>query len=681
MSRRAWDVGLAALVASLVGVVTGTGGAVSAQETCEQRVPWAISNVGVFESAESGTLETIAAFGTAPALTRVPSLVAGGTATAVGGGTFVAGVGAFLLGASMTCPLLEFELGGVSLGGYVDALTAVGLSIIAPGEPTTPPPMSSDIVQRSFTDCSSGVPIGGTSAVLAGGSGVDRCRIVRFPGFSSGRTGTAGATGTSGRYFVSNSATRTVGGNTLPAVVGSAAYAPVTTSDLLYTFMCSSTFAACDPGGPSDSGLMSVWLPDAVDSAPSGQARRFSTAMVQSERFGYYCAAGVTGRHPGIGGVCGVPPGRVLAVVNGVVPEIEAVWQPFPEVQTHGWLRRWVVETRCHLNTTATWQRVESEYFWDTTMHARVPLIKCPTGQHLTEYRVAQVPQGVACSATIAVGCETRYITERWTAPSSWLATGTAPAVIECLKAGNTCPPPDWDAGVCKWSTHTVDDDFCLPIQSTSAVELPTTPALDVLPPPSPGVVLSTAAPVEGPDEPGGGVTVTVPIDEGDGEPCDVKSEVLCSGGVVDLDSGEECFPNGWGWFNPAQWVLRPIKCALVWAFVPDSAVVQAKFAAFKESVFEQFPFSLIAAAMGFLGTLGDELENASGTGCFTGMGSFDIGGESVALDEMCIGDHVTIDTGKRQIMTVMFLSPMVWNLLRHAWGLVLGGRRSGDAE
>ncbi len=31
--------------------------------------------------------------------------------------------------------------------------------------------------------------------------------------------------------------------------------------------------------------------------------------------------------------------------------------------------------------------------------------------------------------------------------------------------------------------------------------------------------------------------------------------------------SGGECWPSGWGWFNPAEWVLRPIKCALVWAF------------------------------------------------------------------------------------------------------------------
>jgi hypothetical protein len=30
-----------------------------------------------------------------------------------------------------------------------------------------------------------------------------------------------------------------------------------------------------------------------------------------------------------------------------------------------------------------------------------------------------------------------------------------------------------------------------------------------------------------------------------------------------------ECFPSGWAALNPVEWVLKPVKCALVWAFVP----------------------------------------------------------------------------------------------------------------
>lgn len=37
-----------------------------------------------------------------------------------------------------------------------------------------------------------------------------------------------------------------------------------------------------------------------------------------------------------------------------------------------------------------------------------------------------------------------------------------------------------------------------------------------------------------------------------------------------------ECWPSGWGMFNPASWVMQPMKCALVWAFVPDAATLAA---------------------------------------------------------------------------------------------------------
>lgn len=42
-----------------------------------------------------------------------------------------------------------------------------------------------------------------------------------------------------------------------------------------------------------------------------------------------------------------------------------------------------------------------------------------------------------------------------------------------------------------------------------------------------------------------------------------------CVGGPNGPPGGEggECFPSGWGWLNPVEWVLKPIKCALVWAF------------------------------------------------------------------------------------------------------------------
>jgi hypothetical protein len=38
------------------------------------------------------------------------------------------------------------------------------------------------------------------------------------------------------------------------------------------------------------------------------------------------------------------------------------------------------------------------------------------------------------------------------------------------------------------------------------------------------------------------------------------------------------CFPSGWAALNPVEWVLKPVKCALVWAFVPPPGMVQDQF-------------------------------------------------------------------------------------------------------
>jgi hypothetical protein len=35
-----------------------------------------------------------------------------------------------------------------------------------------------------------------------------------------------------------------------------------------------------------------------------------------------------------------------------------------------------------------------------------------------------------------------------------------------------------------------------------------------------------------------------------------------------------DCWPNGAAAWNPAEWVLRPVKCALSWAFVPSSSYI-----------------------------------------------------------------------------------------------------------
>jgi hypothetical protein len=40
------------------------------------------------------------------------------------------------------------------------------------------------------------------------------------------------------------------------------------------------------------------------------------------------------------------------------------------------------------------------------------------------------------------------------------------------------------------------------------------------------------------------------------------------------VNENTDCWPSGVAAWNPAEWVLRPVKCALAWAFVPQTATV-----------------------------------------------------------------------------------------------------------
>lgn len=83
----------------------------------------------------------------------------------------------------------------------------------------------------------------------------------------------------------------------------------------------------------------------------------------------------------------------------------------------------------------------------------------------------------------------------------------------------------------------------------------PTDPRDAPTPTTSPSVTTTTSPPT----------TLAPPVDPPD--PC---VGAWCVGGPQGPPpggDGAECWPAGWGWFNPVEWVLRPVKCALLWAF------------------------------------------------------------------------------------------------------------------
>lgn len=58
-----------------------------------------------------------------------------------------------------------------------------------------------------------------------------------------------------------------------------------------------------------------------------------------------------------------------------------------------------------------------------------------------------------------------------------------------------------------------------------------------------------------------------------------------------------QCWPTGWGMFNPFEWVYLPVKCALEWAFVPRQSAINNGngqiHGAWNNSVIRQFAMSL----------------------------------------------------------------------------------------
>ena len=60
--------------------------------------------------------------------------------------------------------------------------------------------------------------------------------------------------------------------------------------------------------------------------------------------------------------------------------------------------------------------------------------------------------------------------------------------------------------------------------------------------------------------------------------------------------SSKKCYPQGWAAFNPVEWVLKPVGCALEAAFVPSQQVVQAQSTRIQGRINQAGPGKVIAA-------------------------------------------------------------------------------------
>lgn len=146
------------------------------------------------------------------------------------------------------------------------------------------------------------------------------------------------------------------------------------------------------------------------------------------------------------------------------------------------------------------------------------------------------------------------------------------------------------------------------------------------------------------------------------------------SGGRPSLS---ECFGDALGSMSltsPVSWVTgigRMSVCLVQWLFIP--AGVGATIGGFIDELESQFPFSLGFVLIDFAAEMGDALDGASGSGCFDMGGDFSFGSFDVPVDDMCVGDGLTVGSTTRDLLAALMIAPILFAVCRHALRLVRG--------
>jgi hypothetical protein len=215
----------------------------------------------------------------------------------------------------------------------------------------------------------------------------------------------------------------------------------------------------------------------------------------------------------------------------------------------------------------------------DGTTVTSLPVAKGPFKDSATT--IPQYPQATCPAGTVPIGQDAEITNPGGTPTGQKVVTNVPPAWADWLTAN-----PDCWTGNCPvlleqlmpdgvtWRSCFDNKEGCESwfADPDKATKFRCTQA---------GHVLSLDAcnyysPTFDPDRVGQGIVYANPADGVAVKPStDPIDQPGSAGASLPGSSGAACYPSGWSALNPVEWVLEPVKCALTWAFVPDSATLQ----------------------------------------------------------------------------------------------------------
>jgi hypothetical protein len=240
--------------------------------------------------------------------------------------------------------------------------------------------------------------------------------------------------------------------------------------------------------------------------------------------------------------------------------------------------------------------------------------------------------------------------------------------IVPCREDGTNCQDwwhdPDREARFrCMWGPIQLPLTECWPLarkyNRTTSGQIVPNPALI---PPLTGTQPTTEPVIGTPTE-----VPTIPAPGTPGQPGTPPGtpDIFTPPAEIPEVERADCFPNGWGLLNPVEWVLKPVKCALTWAFVPSPATM-SRLTDIAADAGGKAPFSVIQSFVEWFEPIGGMLGGGGGTCLHI---TVPILGESYRVVSTCDpGQPETIIMGWRPWLTVVANAWLVVPLAWWAW-------------